>query len=84
MSNMNAKESIVRRVLRRNMEYLKSSKDLNDLIHRHGLCRGSARTFFDLGYIRSPEYRDILFDINQTYSELEHKLPDKYTGTHAV
>ena len=73
------KQQIVRRSIDRNMEYLKSSKDLNDLYHRHGIARGNARAYFDLGYLSNHDYRNALADINDTVSELEARLPD-FTG----
>ena len=73
------KQQIVRRSIDRNMEYLKSSKDLNDLYHRHGVARGNARAYFDLGYLSKHDYRNALADINDTVAELEARLPD-FTG----
>lgn len=74
-----SKPKIVRCSLNRNVEYLKGSKDLNDLNHRHGLCRGTARAFFDLGYLSNHDYRNALAEINEEVNLLEARLPD-FTG----
>lgn len=73
----NKKHYAVRNALKRSMDYLKCSKNKTDVNHRHGLCRGMARAFYDLGYMKPSEYREWLFDVNQEVSELNTLLPDK-------
>ena len=79
-----SKRTTVRHSLERNLEHLKSSKDKIDLNNRHGVCHGSARTFYDLGYLSAPDYRNYLWEVNQTFSEMELRLPEKYTTNYAV
>lgn len=73
----NKKQAAVRNALKRSKEYLLCSKNKTDVNHRHGLCRGMSRAFYDLGYMRPPEYREWLFEIGQIRSELDQLLPEK-------